>query len=265
MRLGFSPVTSGMLDVSAAFRLADELGLAFIELAHDLHEIAPGLQDPARINELRTSTGIGVTVHLSYVDLNLASLIPAARRTSVERTQRGLEFAHAVEATCGVLHTGLSYLEHPQAAALVASALDASLAELEGSSVPIALENLCLTTFDYVRGPRHLHELTTRHGLRNTVDFGHAHVEATRKGGSLIGEYLDLLGADVVHLHVHNNHGGADDHLPTTQGTIEYAHHIDFLRTFEGTVCLEIVAGGSGEDGVRASVAHLRGLERGTA
>jgi sugar phosphate isomerase/epimerase len=257
MRLGFSPVTGGMLDVPGAFRLAEALELAFVELSFDLHEIAPALQDVALINELRAATGLGVTVHLSYVDLNIASLIPTARRASVDRTLRGLEYAHQVEAHCGVLHSGLHYVPHPQADALVAQAVAASLGELEGSSVPIALENLALTHHDYVRGPQQLRDLTTRHGMKNCLDVGHAHVEGTREGRALIGEYARVLGADVIHLHLHDNRGTGDEHLPIGQGTIDFGAHAAFLADFGGTACLEIL---SGEEGVRASVAQIRQL-----
>ena len=257
MRLGFSAVTAAVLDVSAAFRLAAELELTFVELSCDLREAAPVLHEPALINELRSATGIGVTVHLSSVDLNLASLIPAARRTSIDRTLRGLEFAHTVDASCGVLHTGLSYLPHPQAEALVGAALQESLSELVDSSVPIALENLCLTDFDFVRGARELRELTRRHGLRNCLDLGHAHIEGVREANDALGDYRRTLGADVVHLHLHDNDGLSDAHRPTGEGTIDYAAQAAFLHGFDGTACLEVTGG---EAGVRASVAHLRSL-----
>jgi sugar phosphate isomerase/epimerase len=257
MRLGFSPVTGQMLDLDASFALAHELGLEFVELSGDLFEIAPALQDPDRVRELCRATGVDVTVHLSYVDLNLASLVPAARRTSVERIQDGLEYADRVGAICGVLHSGLHYLRHPQVDPLVAEALDASLRALRGSRVPIVLENLVLTDDDFVRGPGELRDLTRTHELRNCVDFGHAHIEATRTGSVTIDDYLIALGEDVIHLHLHSNRGARDEHLPTDAGTIDYGAFRDYLVSFEGTACLEIL---SGEGGVRSSVAHLRAL-----
>ena len=261
MRLGFSPVTAQMLELDAAFALAHELELDFVELSADLYEIAPFLQEPKRVGELRSATGLGVTVHLSYIDLNLTSLIPSARRTSVDRSLRGLELAEAVGASCGVLHSGMHYLRHPQADPLAAEALTASLRELEDARVPIALENLVLTPNDYVRGPQELHELTRRHGMRNCVDFGHAHIEATRDGSTSIQRYLDTLGSDVIHLHLHNNHGKADEHLATDTGTIDYSPFRTYLAGFTGTICLEIA---TGAPGVRASVAHLRQLVEGS-
>ena len=260
MRLGYSPMTARMLDTEQAFRLAAGLALDFVELAFDLHEVLPQLQEPRRVRELTRATGVGTTLHLAFVDLNLASLMPVARRAAVERTLAGLAYADEVGATCGVLHTGMHYLRHPQAHALAARALEASLTEVAGAGagVPIVLENLALGEDDLLRTPEELRDLTDRHGLRNCLDFGHAHVQGTREGIAAVDAYLDALGERITHLHLHGNHGGSDEHLPTDQGTLDYAPHAPYLAGFRGTVCLEI--GSTGEAGVRASVAHLRAL-----
>ncbi|WMT58651.1 sugar phosphate isomerase/epimerase family protein [Truepera radiovictrix] len=252
-------MTAGMLELEAAFRLAESLALDFVELSADLHELAPALQEPARVRELRRHSGVGVTVHLSYVDLNLASLIPAARQTAVERTLRGLEFAHQVEAGCGVLHTGRHYLRHPLADQLVAEALSESLAALKGASVPVALENLVLDEDDYLRTPEELAQLTRQFDLANCLDFGHAHIESNAAGEARLERYLELLDDTLMHLHLHNNHGQRDEHLPTPEGSIDYRCYREFLATFNGTICLEI----SSEAGVGRSVAHLRAVVKG--
>lgn len=256
MRLGFSPASALLLDLDGAFRLASELKLDFIELSADLYEIAPQFQDPARVRELSRTTGVGTTVHLSYVDLNIASLIPAARQTAVERTLRGLEFAHQVDASCGVLHSGRHYLQHPLANQLVAEGLRASLGALQGSSVPIALENLVLDETDFLRNPEELDTLTREFDLRNCLDFGHAHIEGTACGEARLDDYLKRLGDNIIHLHLHNNHGQADEHLATPDGAIDYDAYREFLATFKGTICLEI----SNEAGVHTSVTHLRAV-----
>ncbi len=263
MRLGFSPMTAHMLDTEAAFRLAAELELDFVELSFDLHEVLPTLQDPKLIRDLTRATGVGTTVHLSYVDLNLASLMPVARRASVERTLAGLAYADQVGAVCGVLHSGMHYLRHPQADALAAAALDDSLSQVAGSSVPIAMENLVLGEDDFLRTPEQLRDLTDRHGLRNCLDTGHAHVQGTREGFAAVDAYLETLGERIVHLHVHGNHGVHDEHLPTDQGTLDYAPYAAYLAKFPGTICLEI--GTTGAEGVRASAAHFRRLAEGVA
>ncbi|MFN2322452.1 MAG: sugar phosphate isomerase/epimerase family protein [Trueperaceae bacterium] len=257
MRLGFSPMTARMLDVEEAFRLASELHLDFVELSFDLHEVLPALQAVDRIARLSRATGVGTTLHLSYVDLNLASLMPVARAAAVERTLAGIAYAERVGASCAVLHTGQHHLRHPQADALAATALDASFQALAGAPVPIALENLALGDADYLRTPAELRALADRYALSTCLDFGHAHVQGVREGTDAASAYLEALGPTLAHLHVHGNHGTADEHLASDQGTLDYAAHAAFLRDFPGTVCLEIA---TGADGVRASVAHLRRL-----
>lgn len=268
MRLGFTPATAQLLDLEAAFRLAVECDMTFIELGADLHEFEPRLQPTDTIRELCSATGVATTVHLQYVDLNLCSLSESARRTSVERMERGIEFAVAVGATCGVVHTGLHYFRHPLADPRVAERLFTSLKALEVSPVPIVLENLALTRYDFVRGPQELLALTDRHDMNNCLDFGHANVERGQswrddaaRDEDLIRSYIDTLGERITHLHLHNNHGTRDEHLPTPHGSIDYRRYADFLVSFQGTICLEIA---TGEDGIRESVQHLRSLKEHT-
>jgi sugar phosphate isomerase/epimerase len=265
VKLGFTPSTALMLDLEKAFRLAVECDMAFIEMGADLHEFEPRLQPVGKIQELCRATGVGTTVHLQYVDLNLCSLSQSARRTSVERILHGIEFAVALGASCGVVHTGLHYFRHPLADPRVAEGLHASLEALQAAPVPIVLENLALTSYDFVRGPQELLAITAQHRMQNCLDFGHANVErhqswrdAAQHDEDLIRRYIDTLGERITHLHLHNNHGRRDEHLPTPQGTVDYTRYADFLVNFQGTICLEIA---TGEDGIRESVRHLRTLK----
>lgn len=263
MKLGYSPTTAAVLELDEAFRLADELNLDFVELAWELSEIAPQFQDVSIIRELCRTTGIGTTMHLPFVDLNLASLIPEARRVSVERMQRALEYGAAIGASCGVLHTGRNPYYHPLATSYARTALRESLTALADTPMPIAIENLALSREDLIRGPDELYELTLEAGFDNCFDFGHALVETSHPWNdetsptALTERYLETLGENVIHLHVHNNDGSADQHLATDQGSIAYRNYADYLRSFGGTVCLEI--GGSAEE-VRRSVEHMRSV-----
>ena len=83
MKLGFTPINAQMIDLEQAFRLAAELELDFVELTFDLQEIEARSQPVQAVRELSRATGVAVSVHLSYVDLNLASLMPGVRENSV--------------------------------------------------------------------------------------------------------------------------------------------------------------------------------------
>lgn len=271
MRLGFTPLNAQMLDIEEAFKLAVELKLDFIELAFDAQELLPASQDVAVVNELQRNTGVGVTVHLSYVDLNLASLMPGVAANSVARTNRGLEYAAGVHAICGVLHTGLIPLRHPLLIAAAKQRLELSLAEL-APLVPIALENLALTEYDLLRGAAELEAVTKAARFGNCIDVGHALVEGcttavtdgTGSGGIEAGlmrlaEYQAGL-SNLIHLHLQDNDGSSDAHGVLGTGRVPWEQNREWLRDFSGTINLEI---NHSPDHVRRSVKFLRVLLEG--
>mgnify|MGYP003363385801 CR=1 FL=1 len=138
MRLGFTPFNAE-LDYEAAFPLAAELGLD-LEVAYDLHEAFP-LPGARELRATGEALGVGFTLHLPFVELNPASLIPSVRKLSQERLLRALEFGEALGAKVGVLHTGLIPVRHPVAERLAWEALEETLALLRDPPLPVALEN----------------------------------------------------------------------------------------------------------------------------
>ena len=262
MNLGYSPSTASILDLEDAFRLAAELDFRFVELAWEIFEILPDAGLLGRAAELSRATGVGVTVHLPFVDLNLASLVPSARQNAVERVGRALEGAADLGAQCGVLHTGQNTLYHPLAVSYAEKVLATSFAAF-AEHIPIAVENLALSAQDLIRGPDALRDLTQKAGFHNCLDFGHAYVEERRTGEpGLTEHYIETLGERVIHLHVHNNDGVADQHRPLSEGTLPYHRYANFLRDFAGTICLEVTGGA---EGVRNSATLLRTLVAGLA
>jgi sugar phosphate isomerase/epimerase len=269
MRLGFTPLNAMILDTSEAFKLADELDLQFIELSFDAHEILPAAQDIKLVRELTRATGIGVTLHLSYVDLNLASLFPGVRENSVARTQRGLEYAAEIGALCAVLHSGLVPLRHELLLPFAKQKLEQSLSEIT-PHVPIALENLALDGLDLLRGADELETITKQFGWGNCIDVGHALVEGCttdasegkgqgglEQGRIRLHQYISGL-SNTIHLHLQDNDGTSDQHRTLGSiGGVPWLELRGWLSGFAGTINLEI---NDGADGVRQSVRFLRDL-----
>ncbi|SDF35260.1 Sugar phosphate isomerase/epimerase [Thermus arciformis] len=252
MRLGFSPFNAE-LGYEKAFPLAAELGLD-LEVAYDLHEVLP-LPGPKDLKATGEALGVGFTLHLPFVELNPASLIPSVRKLSQERLLRALEFGEALGARVGVLHTGQVPLRHPLALSLAREALEETLALLAPSPIPLALENLALEEGDLLRGPEELKGLLDRFpGLGFCLDVGHALVELGPRGPLL---YWEALGERLLHLHLHDNHGRKDDHLPVGAGSVPWEALAPLLRGFSGTAALEV---GGKEGGVRQSARRLRAL-----
>lgn len=265
MKLGYSSATAGIYNIDEAFRFADELNLNFIEITYDYCDFLPQAQLSKRVKELKASTGIDVTLHLPFIDLNIASLIKAVRKATVEQTLCALEYAEAIEASCGVLHTGHYFIYQPVPKEDAFNALRDSLGQLQQTSIPIALENLGLYMDGLIREPENLRSITDEFNMRNCLDFGHAVIEAERSwrekpntGEDMIESYCESLGNRVIHLHLCNNNGQDDLHSATSQGVINYKKYQNYLNNFKGTICLEVAGG---KEAVRESAAQLRSLE----
>ncbi|AFV75188.1 sugar phosphate isomerase/epimerase [Thermus oshimai] len=250
MRLGFSPFNAEM-GYEEAFRLAAEEGVD-LEVAYDLHEVLP-LPEAKALRATGEALGVGFTLHLPFVEVNPASLIPTVRQLSEDRLKRALEFGEALGAKVGVLHTGQVPLRHPMALALAREALERTLSALLPLPFPVALENLALFPEDLIQGPEELKALLDRfpqYGF--CLDVGHALVELGPTGPF---RYLEALGNRLLHLHLHDNHGARDDHLPVGAGRVPWEGLKGFLQGFSGTAALEV---GGGKEGVRRSLLRLR-------
>lgn len=251
MKLGFSPLTAG-LNYRQSFDLAAELGL-FLEIAYDQHEMDPRLPGSRELAEMGRAAGVGFSLHLPFVDWNIASLVPQMQRLSLERTQRAIQFGAEIGADCGVLHTGLVPLRWPEAVAHAHQQVRQALERLE-LAMPVALENLGLSRSDLLETPAELVDLLEAHPQYGfCLDVGHALIQ---RGPGGLQEYHHLLESRLIHLHLHDNRGCRDEHLPCGAGIVDWAWVRGALRKFSGTVALEVTGGA---EGVRQSVALLRG------
>jgi len=219
MKFGFSPLDARILDLDAALSLAAELGMN-LELPYDFFEAVPGLPSPTDIREMGRTYGVGFTVHLPFVDLNLASLFPKAWNAALERTRDGLAFAEALGAEVAVLHSGQVPLRHPMITSAAWQKLEAALEALKPLPLPVAVENLALDGRDLLEGPEDLAHLLERHpDYGFCLDFSHAFVEG---GLSTVEAYLERLGDRLIHLHINDTPGDRDRHLPVGEGQIPY-------------------------------------------
>ncbi|WP_293177304.1 sugar phosphate isomerase/epimerase family protein [Oceanithermus sp.] len=256
MRLGYSAVTAGIVDPREALELAARHGLD-IEISIDVREMFPQLPSAKELREMGRAAGVGFTAHLPFVDLNLASVVEAAWRTSLERMQRALEFSAEAGAQVGVLHTGQVPLRHPVLLEAARERLAKALELLGPPPLPVAVENLALDRHDLLETPAELVELVegAGEGFGYTLDLPHAFVQG---GEAQIRAYLEAMqasSAPILHLHLHDNAGDHDAHLPVGAGRLPYAAFKSALAGFEGTAALEVTGGA---EGVAASLEALR-------
>jgi sugar phosphate isomerase/epimerase len=79
-------------------------------------------------------------------------------------------------------------------------------------------------------------------GLHLTYDIGHGNIQTAK---SMTRDYLFALADRLAHVHLSDNDGQGDDHLPMgapRRGGIDLGHELRSLRSFryDGTITLEV-------------------------
>ena len=217
------------------------------------------LDDPAglaRVRDLVETTGLAVSVHAPYADLNLASLNYPILRESVRQIATCIE--HASEWTdrvaihpgylspLGRLDPGRAWVTHKEALREIGRcAVD--------HGVLACLENMIAIREFLCRDPGEL--LGTIEGIEGVgacFDIGHAHTVGA------VPAFLDVLGS-ADHLHLHDNHGMSDEHLPIGAGTVDWARVGPAVAArYRGIVVIE----GRNVDEGRQSLERVRGWFR---
>jgi len=209
----------------------------------------------ARIADVIGSLQLGITVHAPYADLNLATLNYPIWRESVRQVctciRRASEWTDRVTIHPGYLSpVGKIMPERAwqqQKEALVEIGSVAS-----DHSVLACLENMIGIREFLCRMPEELAGMVEGiEGIGITIDIGHANTVG------LVSEFLPFLSA-ASHLHVHDNHGVHDEHLPLGTGTIDWdIVGKSIARDYSGIV---VVEGRSLEEG-KTSLHTVRGWQ----
>ncbi len=84
------------------------------------------------------------------------------------------------------------------------------------------------------------------------LDVAHAFIENRMKG---VKNYIDAFGDRLVHVHMHDNHGMQDEHLPLGRGKIDVRQVVKLLKAtkYDKTVTFEVFTS-------RADAKHSRDL-----
>lgn len=203
---------------------------------------------------LKKNLGAGFSVHAPMRDVHLGSLNSKVREVALEEIRGSLHFAHAIGASLVVVHpapgiAGIpgkwSKAERPpkseggdlerQEELMVRAVKD--LADY-APDLLIGLENL-VYPHEMYRSPEELAELIKKVNRTNvglTLDVGHAVT-----CGYDPADFFNLLSDDIFHVHLHDNNGVIDQHLPLGQGIIDYVAVIQSLKRldYQGVVNLE--------------------------
>jgi len=128
------------------------------------------------------------------------------------------------------------------------------------AGVRLALENVENSVWALDRVLDEVGDDPERTNLGICIDIGHAFLSNDAGPEPVLG-YLDRYKKQVLHLHFHDNHGDADDHLVPGEGSIDWPRALRSIEQigFSGTGVLEtpLTPGASLSNELRQSLERL--------
>ena len=196
----------------------------------------------AFFQEIIEKSGLSVTMHATFYDINLATINSYLKRATVTCYQKYLDLASEIGAEVLVLHAGQI---HKDAASnkKIQEIAERNLIEnlrilgdyAREREVTIGLENSPPNPHSLMVWEPHRHiellEKTNHPAVKAVLDMAHAYLH-----GHDISHYFQMIEPYLCELHIHNNDGKGDQHRAISMGTIDYA---GFFR--ENTVSVPVI------------------------
>ncbi|HRJ43339.1 MAG: sugar phosphate isomerase/epimerase [Caldilineaceae bacterium] len=184
--------------------------------------------------------GLGVVCHTApYLPIHNPS--PLVRHAAVDELRRSIDAAQILGATLCTMHFmgWPDYFSDAQGYEFYRQMLEILVRHGNERGVAVAMEN----SPDNRHQHKYFREIFARvPGLKLLFDIGHGHL-ATSK--SMTREYLFSLNDRLAHIHISDNNGVEDLHLPfgaAIRGGMDLAANLRALRYFryDGTITLEV-------------------------
>ena len=182
--------------------------------------------------------GLSTTLHAPFGGFNPGSRNKRTRNASLKLADQSLSLAEKLRAKRIVFHPGLTYgSDRKKLDVWLKNSLlfwPEFLARAIEIDCTICIENIYETTPDIF-----IDLLTTINSphMGHVLDIGHWNIFGT---GKLL-EWLNATAPYLKHLHLHDNYGERDEHLPIGQGNVPFSTLFEWLKTTQvhPTITLE--------------------------
>ena len=192
----------------------------------------------SEIKNITETTNLTLTLHLPFSDLNLASLNHPIWKETIRQMSKCLERASDF-VELAVVHPGhmsplgmqLPEMAWRQNIEGIRAICDAA-ADL---GIKIGVENMVNMQFIFGKQPGEILgmiESLERENAGLTLDVGHANTN-----GNIDGFLSDL--SRVIHVHLHDNMGKSDEHLPLGKGNVNWKKVVRKLDGYKGRAVTE--------------------------
>jgi len=174
--------------------------------------------------DLLFTSGMEITIHAPFSDLNIASLDKRAREFSVERIDEAIVAAYEMGGIMVTMHPGffspLGFLIPEKIDTLSSDSITRLGARAEDLGVTLALENMPPWQGSIGDDVEDLIKRVEGTGVKICFDVGHAHI------GSGVENFIERSDL-IANVHIHENDGKVDLHLPLGSGQMDV---IDIMK-----------------------------------
>jgi len=216
-------------------------GFDFVDFTLEPPAADPGRIDVDAIRAALDRHDVGVIAHTAYY-LPLASPLAGIREGCRHELRQALQAAHRLGAK--VMNTHFDrppkFFTDRQTVGWQVEVLGPLCDEAAQVGMTIVLEHVPFAGASQLEMIVAVLENVPR--LRFHLDSGHAKLE---RGHDRWNEYIDRLGHKLLHVHLSENDGTADQHLPlgsAPRSTTDWPGHIRKLKSsgYDGTITLEV-------------------------
>lgn len=215
-------------------------GFDYIDLTLEAPAAAPETTHWPEIARALNGAGLEVVCHAAPY-LPIESPSPAVRQAALDDLRRCADIAKLLGAPLCTTHFRgwPAYLSEADGYEYYRQLFSILIRHGEAQGVQIALEN----SPDNRHQLKHFREIFHRlPQLKLLFDIGHGNIKTAK---SMTRDYLFALADRLVHVHLSDNDGQGDDHLPIgapRRGGIDLLHELRGLRSFryEGKITLEV-------------------------
>ena len=232
MKIGASTLAGIEFELEKTLDFIENLGIEYAELVH---------QYPAEFidSEILESYSLKYSIHAPFMDVNIASPQDQSRLNSIAQIKSSIDLANEINAEAVVVHPGLiSFLANKYFKKEVYEFANQSIKEIgdyaKNLGVMATIENMPNFESMIYQNIVDLNQLLVENEMHMTLDIGHA---------NHVGYAPDEMIFDSIkHVHVHDNLGDDDSHLPLGEGSIDLKYIIDTLesKNYDGIYILEV-------------------------
>ena len=232
MKIGASTLAGIEYSLENTLEYIETLGLDYAELVH---------QYPCEniTSDMLESFDLKYSIHAPFMDVNIASLQDESRLNSLKQIKKSIDLANEIDAEAVVIHPGVtSFLPNKFFKNEVNAFAKESMIELgkygEDLGVLTTFENMPNFPSMLFSDMVELNEFLENNGLYMTLDIGHANHAGFSPD--------EMIFDSIKHIHIHDNFGDDDAHLPLGEGSIKLNDIVNTLesKNFNGIYILEV-------------------------